>query len=185
LGLGLSIARQLVELHGGTISASSEGEGQGAKFIVRLPHLEPSVEPQTDSNEDVREYRDLSGVDVVLVEDDAPTRNATAILLRQHGVHVREAESAAAARESFAIRRPDLFIADVGLAGEDGYMLIRELRGREQEQKLNPVIAVAVTAFASAEDRKKALSAGFDEHIPKPLNPDRFIATLARLMRRA
>ncbi len=90
-----------------------------------------------------------------------------------------------AAREALRIRQPNLLVADVGLAGEDGYMLIREVRRWEQEEKLAPVRAVAVTAFASAEDRRKALAAGFDEHIPKPLNPERFIAALARLMNRS
>jgi CheY-like chemotaxis protein/anti-sigma regulatory factor (Ser/Thr protein kinase) len=183
LGLGLSIAKQLVELHGGTISASSEGEGCGASFTVRLPHLERSAQPlQSDRNDHLVETKGLSGIDILLVEDDGGTRHATSILLRQHGAHLREADSAPAAREALGIRHPDLLVADVGLAGEDGYMLIREVRQWEQERKLTPVCAVAVTAFASAEDRKKALAAGFDEHIPKPLNPERFIATLVRLM---
>jgi two-component system CheB/CheR fusion protein len=184
LGLGLSIAKQLVELHGGTISAASEGEGRGAKFTVRLPRLERSAEPlELDPNEGVVESRGLSGTDIVLVEDDPGTRQATVALLRGQGAQVREAESAAAARDALGIRQPDLLIADVGLAGEDGYMLIRELRQWEQQRKLAPVPAVAVTAFASAEDRNKALAAGFDDHIPKPLNPERFIASLVRLLR--
>jgi signal transduction histidine kinase/CheY-like chemotaxis protein len=183
LGLGLSIARQLVELHGGTISASSEGEGRGASFTVRLPHLERSAQPlQSDRNEPFVETKGLFGIDILLVEDDAGTRQATSILLRQQGGHVREADSAPAARDALRIRHPQLLVADVGLAGEDGYMLIREVRRWEQERKLTPVCAVAVTAFASAEDRKKAMAAGFDDHIPKPLNPERFIATLVRLM---
>ena len=131
------------------------------------------------------ENKGLFGNDILLVEDDAGTRQATSILLRQHGAHVREADSAPAAREALRIRHPDLLVADVGLAGEDGYMLIREVRQWEQERKLTPVCAVAVTAFASAEDRKKAMAAGFDDHIPKPLNPERFIATLVRLMHAA
>jgi two-component system CheB/CheR fusion protein len=183
LGLGLSIARQLVELHGGTICASSEGDGRGARFTVRLPHLERSAESlEPDQYDRIVETRGLSGIDIVLVEDDAGTRQATLVLLRQHGALVREADSAAAARDAMRIRRPDLLVADVGLAGEDGYMLVRELRQWEQERTLVPIAAVAVTAFASADDRKKALAAGFDDHLPKPLNPDRFIATLMGLM---
>jgi CheY-like chemotaxis protein/two-component sensor histidine kinase len=186
LGLGLAIAKQLVELHGGTVSAFSEGEGRGARFTVRLPHLEQSSGPvSVGQDEDpVAAEGALSGVDVLLVEDDAGTRQATAILLRQHGAQVREVDSAAAARDTLKIRDADLLVSDVGLAGEDGYMLIQELRRVEQAGSKAPLTAVAVTAFAGAEDRKKALTAGFDEHISKPLNPHRFIATLARLLRK-
>jgi CheY-like chemotaxis protein/anti-sigma regulatory factor (Ser/Thr protein kinase) len=184
LGLGLSIASQLVELHGGTIVADSEGEGRGATFTVRLPDLKRLSDSIRDEPENVEGIpHDLSGIDILLVEDEASSRTATAMLLRQHGAQVREADSAAAAREAFAIRRPDLFVSDVGLAGEDGYMMIRELRRQELKEKLARVPAVAVTAFASAEDRRRALAAGFDDHLPKPLNPEQFVATLARLMR--
>jgi CheY-like chemotaxis protein len=128
------------------------------------------------------EPRDLNGYDVLLVEDQESTREATAILLERAGAQVRAVDSAAAAREACAIRAPQLLIADVGLAGEDGYMLIRALRRMEIEGSSTPVVAVAVTAFAAPEDRKRALAAGFDDHVPKPLDPERFIAVLANLL---
>jgi len=105
------------------------------------------------------------------------------LLLQQAGAQVRAVDSAAAAREAFANRQPKLFIADVGLAGEDGYMLMRALRRMERERNIERVIAVAVTAFAGLEDRKRALAAGFDDHVPKPIDPEGFIVTLANLLK--
>jgi CheY-like chemotaxis protein/anti-sigma regulatory factor (Ser/Thr protein kinase) len=184
LGLGLAIANQLVQLHGGDITAASEGEGRGSLFIVRLPNLRrlPAFH-RDDPLVAGSEPRDLTGCDVLLVEDQESTREATAMLLQQAGAQVRAVDSAAAAREAFAIRPPQLVIADVGLAGEDGYMLIRALRRMEVEKSSTPVVAVAVTAFAAPEDRKRALAAGFDDHVPKPLDPERFIVVLANLLK--
>ncbi|MFL6604958.1 MAG: chemotaxis protein CheB [Steroidobacteraceae bacterium] len=186
LGLGLSIARQLVELHEGSIEAASDGEGHGSTFTVRLPNAKRLSALSPDESDDAEGgTHDMSGIDVLLVEDEPATRAATALLLRQHGANVREADSANAAREAIAIRRPQLLIADVGLPGEDGYMMLEELR-RSEQQNLTPRIpAVAVTAFASSDDRKKAMASGFDEHLPKPLAPDRFVATVAKLLHRA
>jgi CheY-like chemotaxis protein len=186
LGLGLSIARQLVELHEGSIQAASAGEGQGSTFTVRLPNAKclSALSPDESDDADGGSH-DLSGVDVLLVEDEPSSRAATALLLRQHGANVREADSANAAREAIAIRRPQLLIADVGLPGEDGYMMLQDLRRWEQENLTPRIPAVAVTAFASTDDRKKAITSGFDDHLPKPLDPDRFVVTVAKLLHRA
>jgi PAS domain S-box-containing protein len=186
LGLGLSIARQLVELHEGSIEAASAGEGQGSTFTVRLPNAKRLSALSPDESDDADGgSHDLSGVDVLLVEDEPSSRAATALLLRQHGASVREADSANAAREAIAIRRPQLLIADVGLPGEDGYVMLQHLRRSEQENLILRIPAVAVTAFASTDDRKKAIASGFDDHLPKPLDPDSFVVTIAKLLHRA
>jgi CheY-like chemotaxis protein/anti-sigma regulatory factor (Ser/Thr protein kinase) len=185
LGLGLAIASQLVQLHGGLIGAESEGEGRGSLFTVRLPNLRRLPEYHHDPLAARPEAGDLTGIDVLLVEDLQSSREATTMLLQQAGAQVRAVDSAAAAREAFNIRTPKLLIADIGLAGEDGYMFIRTLRRMERERNTGRVVAVAVTAFAALEDRKRALAAGFDDHIPKPIDPERFSVALANLLRRS
>jgi PAS domain S-box-containing protein len=184
LGLGLAIASQLVQLHGGIITAESDGEGRGSLFTVRLPNLRRLPKFHWDDPlASQSEAGNLTGFDVLLVEDQQSTREATTLLLQQAGAQVRAVDSAAAAREAFAIRQPKLVIADVGLAGEDGYMLIRALRQMERERNIGRVVAVAVTAFAGLEDRRRAFAAGFDDHVPKPIDPEHFIVVLASLLK--
>ncbi len=180
LGLGLAIAKQLVELHGGTIAANSEGEGHGATFTVYLPLERQTAVPVEERAEVLRNPNDLQGIDILLVEDEPMAREATARLLEQFGAQVRAAPSAARARELFKAHRPDVILADVGMAEEDGYALVRSLRKLEQQRSLPRTPAIAVTAFARSEDREHALAAGFDGHLPKPVNSDRLIALLAQ-----
>jgi two-component system CheB/CheR fusion protein len=183
LGLGLAIAKQLVELHGGTISAHSEGEGQGASFLIDLP-LEPrfpALEPAELSRPASGETQELRGVEVLLVEDEAATREATQRLLEQSGAHVRAVNSAARAREAFEIRAPNLIVADIGMPGEDGNSFLKWVRRLEREHSMTPVPAVAVTAFARAEDRERSLKAGFNDHLPKPVDADRLVHILSQL----
>ncbi|MGH7107494.1 MAG: ATP-binding response regulator, partial [Acetobacteraceae bacterium] len=182
LGLGLAIAKQLVELHGGTIRASSEGEGQGATFTVYLP-LERRYFTAPDGSAMASEaLHDLRDIEVLLVEDETMARETTQRLLEQHGAQVRSVSSATHAHEAFGIRRPDVIVADIGMPGEDGYTLLRGLRRTEKEQQTARVPAIAVTAFARSEDRQNALAAGFDEHLPKPVDPDQLIAVVAQLV---
>ena len=182
LGLGLSIAKQLAELHGGTITAHSEGEGHGARFRVLLP-LEPRLGSQIEGPSGVPGAvpRALDHLDVLVVEDDLAAREATSQVLEQYGAAVRPASSAAEARVAFETRRPDVLVADIGIPEEDGYALLRRLRRTEQEHGTPRVPAIAVTAFARDEDRERALAAGFDEYVPKPVDPQRLVTLIALL----
>jgi signal transduction histidine kinase/ActR/RegA family two-component response regulator len=184
LGLGLSIAKQLVELQGGTITAHSDGEGKGATFMVYLP-LERSTEaaltPQGTQGTLI-ETPTLRGADLLLVEDDSYARSATQLLLEQRGATVRTVESAVQAREAIVARRPDVIIADIGMPDEDGYDFVEALRRSEKQQGLTRIPAVAVTAFARLEDRERALAAGFDDHLPKPLDAERLVRVLIQLI---
>jgi CheY-like chemotaxis protein len=124
-------------------------------------------------------------VEALIVEDVTAARQAEQLLLEGAGAQVRSATCAALAVEAFAARRPDVIVADIGMPDEDGYSMMKRLRQVEQEQRTKRVPAIAVTAFARAEDRQRALAAGFDDHLPKPINPDLLITTIARLTRSA
>jgi len=182
LGLGLAIARELVELHGGSISAHSEGEGRGATFTVRLPLARrqelPVIKADTDAGSDAK----LAGMQVLIVEDESAAAEAMWQLLETAGARTRIATSAASAREALALRRPNVIVCDIGLPGEDGYQLLASIREREGEGHTPRVAAVAVTAFAGDDDRRRALEAGFDEHVAKPVDAGQLIEVLARVV---
>lgn len=184
LGLGLSIAKQLVELHGGTIEAHSEGEGRGATFSLYLPAGGQAITlppPQVPAAIPPK-APDLRGITILLVEDEAMAREATARVLKACGAEVQLAESAAQAREFFEHQRPDLIVADIGMVGEDGYALMRSLRDIERVRNWRRTPAVAATAFARPEDREHALAAGFDDHLRKPLDSEVLIGMLSHLL---
>ena len=186
LGLGLAIARHLVELHGGTISASNRADRAGALFEVRLP-VASSSESRAPSSEDVssqfvRKGREepLRGRHILLVEDDADSRELIAMFLEGCGAEVSAVGSAAEALASFAARRPDLVVSDIAMPGKSGYDLIRELRSRPSQEG-GRVPAVALTAYAAQEDVHKAKLAGFDAHLAKPVEMHDLARTLAEL----
>ena len=177
LGLGLAIARHIVELHGGSIEAASPGEGKGSTFTVTLPLL--VAETAARAEERAAEAPTLEGISVLVVDDEEDAREAMAVLLRQAGARVLSVASAEEALEMLERMRPDVLLSDIAMPGEDGYALIRRLR----EQTAVPRIpAAALTAYATLEDRAKALRAGYDEHIPKPVDPTRLIGAIALLV---
>jgi PAS domain S-box-containing protein len=178
LGLGLCLVKTLTELHGGRIEASSEGVGRGATFLVHLPLRASPVAaaPAPDHAVD----GDLAGVTVVLIEDDADGREALCLALEQSGALVHAASSAAEARRTLERVAPDVIISDIGMPGENGYAFLRAVRsGRDPY-----VLAIAISGFASKQDREEAAMAGFDDHLAKPVNADALVARLCDLLRR-
>jgi PAS domain S-box-containing protein len=179
LGLGLAIVRSLVELHDGTVRAESDGPGRGARFIVTLPlrtaapvAAEPSVTAPASAPPT------LATVRVVVVEDNADTRELIGVTLSSAGAEVTSVASAADAIAAIERTAPDVLVSDIGLPGEDGYALIKRLRGHPRAA-VRTLPAIALTAYAGGEDRALALSCGFDEHLPKPVDPARLVALVA------
>ena len=178
LGLGLAIARQLVELHGGTLTAASDGEGRGATFTVSLPLPRLDELDAVPAGAVLGRAKTLNGVTIMLVEDDAAAREAMRRLLELGGAVVRVASSAAEAREVYLADTPDLIVCDIGLPSEDGLSLIRWLRRVEHDRNRKRVPALAVTAFARMDDERAALEAGFDEHMTKPVDEETLVASI-------
>ena len=191
LGLGLAIARHLVEMHGGSISAASPGEGRGATFRVQIPLLQ-SREAESGPRQDERadgggepatpdpQAAILAGLHVLVVEDDDDTRQLLAAVFGRAGARVTAAGSAAEALDAARSLRPDVLVADVGMPGEDGYSLIARVRALGAGAG-GDVPAAALTAYARPEDRARALEAGFQTHIPKPSDPAALTDAVARL----
>jgi PAS domain S-box-containing protein len=178
LGLGLSIVKHIVALHKGSIVAESDGVGHGARFSVLLPRAESrprlvfATTPASVLPKDT-----AFGLDVLLVEDDADTRSALEVALGDHGSRVRSAGSVRQALDAYHARPPDVLISDIGLPGENGYVLIRAIRELE-EGRSHRTLAIAMTGFAGRQDLEMALRAGFDEHVAKPVEPDTFLERL-------
>jgi signal transduction histidine kinase/DNA-binding response OmpR family regulator len=186
LGLGLAIVKHLAELHGGSVSVASDGPGHGAAFTIHLPTTAFSAAPATGGLADERASANgklLKGVTVVIVDDDADTCRMLRHALRLHGAGVSIAGSAADALQALVEHRPDILLADINMPGEDGYSLIRKVRDLTDEH-LASVPAVAVTALARPEDTERAFAAGFQTHLPKPVNIDELLECMVKLLPR-
>jgi signal transduction histidine kinase/ActR/RegA family two-component response regulator len=183
LGLGLSLARQLIELHGGTIRVASEGIGHGTRFTIELP-LEVACEPVLA--DDSIESSPLAGKRIVLVEDDDDGREVLGLILRGANVELQSFDRASAAYDYLAQAsdqdQPDAIISDIAMPDEDGYAFIQRVRTLEGDEHRRHIVALALTSFARVEDRVRALKAGFDEHVAKPIDPERVLRTLVRVM---
>jgi signal transduction histidine kinase len=182
LGLGLAIVRHLVELHGGSVEAESEGDGRGAAFRVRLPRPPPADAAAADDVALAERAPALEGVRVLVVEDEADTRELCRLVLEEEGARVGLAASADAALGALREFRPDVLVSDIGLPGEDGYSLLRRVRALSGEQG-GGVPAVAMTAYAGVADAGRAHAAGYDVHLPKPVTRDQLVAAVGRLAR--
>ncbi|QCP49148.1 response regulator [Trinickia violacea] len=187
LGLGLSIAKQLVEMHCGRIEAMSDGEGRGATFVVRLPtaNIEP-VRVAGARSQSLETPPALAGLHVLIVEDEPDARELVERLLQERGATTTALDNAADALAAYEAAPPDVVVSDIGMPGEDGYEFIRKLRALEQaasersgQSRTTP--AAALTAFARSEDRRRALLAGFQTHIAKPVDPLELVVVIAAL----
>jgi hypothetical protein len=188
LGLGLALVRHIAELHGGSVFATSPGPGRGSTFSVTFPleapvHV-PSDKASTPEPPPVAERRQfddaLRHVRVLLVEDDADARELVGGVLLDAGAVVKSVSSAAAAFDALPTFRPQLLVSDIAMPDEDGYSLIRRIRALDPRQG-GTIPSIALTALTRAEDRTKALAAGFTTHIGKPVNPDDLVAALGNL----
>lgn len=182
LGLGLAIVRHLIEAHGGTVQASSPGEGRGATFRVKLPLIPTnSLSGQELTTTDTHSNDRLKGLRILLVDDDQDTREFITFLLEQYDIEVAVATSASEALDRLEQVQPNLLISDIGMPDMDGYMLVRQIRTRSADQG-GQIPAIALTAYAGESNQKQALLAGFNRHLSKPIEPDVLIQTIASLV---
>jgi PAS domain S-box-containing protein len=182
LGLGLSIVHHLIALHGGTVTAHSRGLGHGATFTVRVPIQRQASLVWADSA-DRRRPQSLAGLRVLVVDDEPDERQLFSAVLEAYDADVRAVESASDALNTIPGWRPHVLVSDIAMPDEDGYELLRRVRGLSAEHG-GDVPAVAVTAHARIEDRDRALSAGFEMYVPKPIEPERLVEVVGRLARR-
>lgn len=186
LGLGLAIVRQIVEMHGGNVRAESRGENLGATFTVQLPLMQQLAVPEGESLHEETQEVDLrsdtlKGLQILVVDDDDDTRRFQAFLLEQYGARVIPVASGKEALRTLDQIVPDLIVSDIGMADMDGYMLIRQIRNRSDHQG-GTVPALALTAYARDVDHEKALRAGFQAHITKPVDATRLIEAIKRVL---
>jgi CheY-like chemotaxis protein len=189
LGIGLALVKHLVELHGGTVRVSSPGLAQGATFVITLPlHAAPSVVreevfPPTSDIERSESLR-LDGITVLAVDDEADSRDVVSRILRHCGATVITADSAERGFALLQETRPAILVCDIGMPEEDGHALLRRVRSLPPEQG-GTTPAIALTAFARAEDRVRALRAGFQMHLAKPIDPAELVLVLLSLVKSA
>ena len=192
LGLGLAIVRHIVEMHGGTVSATSSGPGQGATFRVRLPLMIVHGDLRTWTGEHPRVERpvitrqlgDLSGLDILAIDDEADSLGLLRAVLEAAGAEVTTVNAPLAAIDRIRVVQPDAVIIDLGMPDLDGFALIGQIRTSD-DPLIRHIPAAALTAFARSDDRTKALRSGFDMHLAKPIDPAELVASIATLVRRA
>ena len=179
LGLGLAISRNLVEAHGGTILAESPGEGQGTTFTVNFPIKSKLVDSETIPRSQDSD-KQLHGIKALIVDDEPDARELLAFILEEQGAEVELAASAKEALRKVGTFVPDILLSDIGMPEEDGLSLLQKVR-KLPINRGGAVSAIAVTAFATREDCQKCLDAGFQKHLPKPLDADELISTVVNL----
>ncbi|WP_193199482.1 response regulator [Nostoc sp. MG11] len=185
LGLGLAIVRYLVEMHGGTVFAESLGEGQGATFIVNLPMIvTDSLVSNEKSDATTAETSAFDSLQILAVDDDPDSLELVTFILEECGATVRAVSSAAEVLAALAQSKSDLLVSDIGMPEMDGYMLLRQVRSLPPEQG-GQIPAIALTAYAGEGNEQQAISAGFQAHISKPIDPALLIATIANLVQEA
>jgi signal transduction histidine kinase len=183
LGLGLAIVRHLVELHGGTVSAHSDGANKGATFSARFPLLADRTEPVTfmhSGETSSSEFRSLDGLRVLLVDDEPETRRIISTVIKTTGADVQACSTASEALEKIVEWKPDVILSDIAMPGEDGYSFIGKVRSLPRE-KGGETPAAALTAYARDIDRREALAAGYQMHIAKPIGAGQLVTMIARL----
>lgn len=189
LGLGLSIVKHLVELHGGTVKAESDGQDRGAIFTVKLPFIQGKKQksktnghltPDKDAQLNNASGKDLSGLKILVVEDEVDSLELITVFLEKRGAEVVGAKSMTEALEHLNNAIPDILISDIGMPDADGYEFIQNVRRLEPERG-GKVPAVALTAYARAEDKTRALQSGFQTHLPKPVEMDKLADTIAEI----
>jgi PAS domain S-box-containing protein len=192
VGLGLAIVRHVVEMHGGSVLASSPGTHQGSTFTVTFPLASAARPPRPESRSaeaeakqpiegtDMEKHQRLDGLRVLVVEDDPDTLDMLSFILATRGAEVITASSTAEALKGFERSQPDVLVSDLAMPDQDGYDLIKYVRSRGRERGGN-IPAVALSAYTRAEDRTRALAAGFQMHVSKPVDPDKLIAVVASL----
>ena len=179
LGLGLAIVRQIAELHGGTVKADSAGEAQGAIFTVEIPTS--SIKNSTETLSEVNQPpSNLNGINILVVDDEVDSLQLIAFILEQEGAKITTATSASAALESITKSIPDLIISDIGMPEMDGYELIQRIRASEKSKSIP---AIALTAYANETDEQKAITAGFQKHVSKPIDTNTVIDMVVELVR--
>jgi PAS domain S-box-containing protein len=193
LGLGLAIVRHIIELHGGSVTADSPGKGKGATFTVKLPLMVIHSKPGGEVRQHPRVDREtglhfqpspaLEGVKVLIVDDEPESLLLLSIVLTQSGAYVKTASSAEEGFKVVQMWRPNVIVSDIGMPGEDGYSFMKRVKTWARETGAW-IPAIALTAFARAEDRMKALSSGFQIHVPKPVEPAELIAVIVSLVER-
>lgn len=182
LGIGLSLTRQLVELHGGRVEASSSGKDQGSRFVIRLPDLSAKASPAAGGDEAAEHEFPLEGCKIMVVEDDVDSREMLELILRETHADLVTFDSARRAYDYLAAlppeERPDAVVSDIAMPGEDGYSFMRRVRSLAEPGSERKMVALALTAFARDEDRARSMRAGFDVHIGKPIDSAMLVETL-------